>query len=52
MNNVDIRFKMIYNVNVFNRVTMNSQIGSLQDMILKVKVWNKAQVVMTMWYLC
>ena len=38
MNNVDTRFEMIYNTNIFDRVTMNSKKGSLWDIILSIKV--------------
>ena len=38
MNYIDTRFEMIYNVNIFDRVTMNGKTGSLWDIMLSIKV--------------
>ena len=38
MNNIDTKFEIIYNANVFDRITMNGKTRSLWDIILSIKV--------------
>ena len=41
MNNIETRFQSLFNAKIGDRIKMNGNIGSLQDIILDIKV-NKA----------